>query len=80
MARYYFDIHDGDQSSVDEEGRDFRDLDEVQVEAALSLADMARDAIRAGGKTSIYRIAIHVRDDAGAVMKARFAFDIERTN
>ena len=46
MARYFFDIHDGVDATIDEEGIEFADLDRVQQEAAFSLADMARDAVR----------------------------------
>ena len=48
MPRYYFDLRDGDDLAVDEEGVELRDMELVQEEAARSLADMARDAVRTG--------------------------------
>ena len=78
MARYYFDIHDADGITQDDEGLELRDLEQVQDEAARSLADMARDSIRT--KNSSQTLAIEVRNDAGPVMKVRFFFEIERPN
>mgnify|MGYP001119505958 CR=1 FL=1 len=46
MPRYYFDLRDGDDLSLDEEGLALPSIDRVQDEAARSLADMARDAVR----------------------------------
>jgi uncharacterized protein DUF6894 len=36
MARYYFDLRDGDQLAVDEEGMELPIMQAVQVEAARS--------------------------------------------
>ena len=44
MKRYYFDLRDGDDLAIDEEGTKLPDMTAVQEEAALSLAGMARDA------------------------------------
>ncbi|WP_309142534.1 DUF6894 family protein [Bradyrhizobium sp. sGM-13] len=46
MRRYYFDLRDGDDLAPDEEGLDLPNIERVQEEAARSLADMARDAVR----------------------------------
>jgi uncharacterized protein DUF6894 len=46
MPRYYFDLRDGDDLAADEEGMVFATIDGAQSEAAHSLADMARDAVR----------------------------------
>ena len=43
MQRYYFDIRDGEALSTDEEGLDLADERAALVEAALSLADAAKD-------------------------------------
>jgi hypothetical protein len=45
MPSYDFDLRDGDELAVDEEGLELRDRD-LHEEAARSLADMARDAVR----------------------------------
>ena len=43
MARYYFDLRDGDDLVPDDEGLELSCFARVQEEAARSLADMARD-------------------------------------
>jgi hypothetical protein len=47
MKRYYFDLRYGNALARDEEGVELPDIEPAQEEAARSLADMARDAIRA---------------------------------
>ena len=42
LKRYYFDLRDGNGLAPDEEGVELPDIESVQEEAALSLADMAR--------------------------------------
>jgi hypothetical protein len=78
MARYYFDIRDEDGTTPDDEGLELRNLQLVQDEAARSLADMARDAVRMNASNQ--SMAIQVRDDEGPVMNVRFSFEIERTD
>lgn len=46
MRWYYFDIREGDEIFSDEEGLELSTVEKVQEEAARSLADMARDAVR----------------------------------
>jgi hypothetical protein len=79
MPRYYFDMRDGDELAVDEEGPVLSDLRAVQAEAAKSLADMARDAVHSSftvcGK---HHMAIEVRDGVGPVMQVRFTFELEK--
>lgn len=79
MPRFYFDLRDGDDLAIDEEGLELPDIGAVQAEAAISLADMARDAVHSaplipGG----HHMAIEVRDDVGPVMQVRFLFEVER--
>ncbi|MET0409622.1 MAG: hypothetical protein ABW006_14785 [Hyphomicrobium sp.] len=77
MPRYYFDIHDSGEITEDDEGLELRDLGIVQNEAARSLADMARDAVRSGGSNLVYSMAIKVRDDTGLVMQVKFSFQVD---
>jgi hypothetical protein len=42
MRRYYFDLREGDDLAPDEEGLELPSIEQVQEEAARSLADMAR--------------------------------------
>ncbi|WP_420738221.1 DUF6894 family protein [Bradyrhizobium japonicum] len=78
MRRYYFDLRDGDELAVDEEGLELSDLDAVQQEATRALRDMAHEELYDSG--SLARISVEVRDDAGAVMRVWIAFEIQRTN
>jgi hypothetical protein len=83
MRRYYFDLRDDKGVVVDEEGLDLRDLQAVQEEAARSLSDMARDAMRRSAGTqagALTQMAIEVRDNDGPVMHVRFTFEIDRKN
>ncbi len=48
----------------DEEGLEFSTIEKVEEEAARSLADMARDAVRALGGDS-QKLSIEVRDESG---------------
>ncbi|TYL89115.1 hypothetical protein FXB40_36585 [Bradyrhizobium rifense] len=78
MPRFYFDLRDGDKLAVDEEGLELPDIGAVQAEAAISLADMARDAVHSTPLVrNGHRMAIEVRDDAGPVMQVRFSFEVE---
>jgi hypothetical protein len=49
MKRYYFDLRDSEGLSVDEEGLELQDVQAVQEEAALSLADAAQHGLRRSG-------------------------------
>ena len=46
MPRYYFDMREGDEIAPDEEGMELSTMEAVEEEAAHTLADMARDAMR----------------------------------
>jgi hypothetical protein len=79
VQRYFFDLRDGDELAVDEEGLELLDLRAVQAEAAKSLADMARDAVHSfPASASACRMAIEVRDDSGPILQVKFTFNIER--
>jgi Domain of unknown function (DUF6894) len=79
MQRYYFDMREGDDILPDDEGLELGSLEAVQEEAARSLADMARDAIRKhSGAESHREIAIEVRDEIGAILRVAFTFTINR--
>jgi hypothetical protein len=53
--RYYFDLRDGEEVAVDDEGVELPSLQAVQEEAALSLADW-------------HAIRTHPNDGAGHLM------------
>ena len=60
MPRYFFDIRDDG---------DLADLRAAKVEAANTLAGIARDADHSGGDNDV---AIEVRSDGGLVFHAAF--------
>ena len=80
MHRYYFDMRDENGLAVDQEGMELRDIGAVQEEAALSLADMARDEVRkpSSARNPNHRMAIEVRDDNGPVLQVKFTFEIDK--
>jgi hypothetical protein len=78
MPRYYFDMREGDEIAPDEEGMELRTLEAVQEEAARTLADMARDAIRGHSNGAGHQMSIEVRDEAGPVLQVKFTFELER--
>nr|WP_028345992.1 hypothetical protein [Bradyrhizobium murdochi] len=78
MRRYYFDLREGDDLSPDEEGLELPSIERVQEEAARSLADMARDAVRKNRDGPGHQIAIEVRDNHGPVLQVKFTFEIDR--
>jgi hypothetical protein len=69
--RYYFDIRDGEALCTDEEGMELRDQAAAEIEAANSLADMARDLSPCNER---HRMAIEVRTSVGPVFQAAFIF------
>jgi hypothetical protein len=73
MPRYYFDIRENDEIVVDELGMDFPDLQAAAIEAAQSLADMARDFLPGA---ECYSLAIEVRDDDKPLFKAAIAYEV----
>jgi hypothetical protein len=53
-------------------------IDAVQKEATRSLADMARDELRARNGNGVARhLTIEVRDDDGPVRRARVTFEVD---
>jgi uncharacterized protein DUF6894 len=76
--RYYFDLREGDQIAIDDEGLELSTIEAVQEEAALSLADMARDAVQTHHDGAGHPRAIEVRDDTGLVLKVKVTFEVDR--
>lgn len=72
MMRYYFDIRDGEALYPDEEGIELHDQMSAEVEAAISLADMARDLSPLDER---HNMAVEVRTSAGPLFQAAFIFE-----
>ena len=76
MPRYYFDIRENGVLAVDEEGLDLPNLRAAEMEAATSLAHMARDALPGAER---HEMAIEVRTAGGGpLFKATFIFEATR--
>ena len=73
MTRYFFDIRYGDKIAIDEEGLELPDIEAAQIEAAYSLAGMVRDKINS---QPFSLMAIQVRDGEGAVVEAKFVWEL----
>ena len=72
MPRYFFDTRDNDSFVADEVGLEFPDLETVKEQAAVSLAELARDVLPG----SVRRVlSVEVRDDRQqAVLIATMSF------
>jgi hypothetical protein len=77
MALYFFDLRDGAEFVVDEEGTELRNMRAVQDETARALSGLAWDAMRSEGVKG-QQMIIEVRDAHGPVMEAKLCFEIAR--
>jgi hypothetical protein len=69
VSRFYFDIQHGEAFAVDDEGMDLDSQREAEIEAAISLADIAREL---DPLASSEGLAIEVRDRNGPLVRATF--------
>jgi hypothetical protein len=70
--RYFFDTRDNGTFIQDDVGVECADMDAVKTEAALSLAELARDVLPG----SIERIlAVEVRNGTRAILKDVLTFE-----
>jgi hypothetical protein len=72
MARYYFDIREGDVLVSDKEGMEFSSQEVVQREAIHTLGDLAKSMTFEVGTSYPQKAAIEVRDDNGPVLQIDF--------
>jgi hypothetical protein len=72
MTLYFFDTRDGDEFIDDDVGIDYPDLVTVKLEAARTLADLARDVIP--GKVN-RELAVEIRDAQGPVLIVKITFE-----
>jgi len=77
MPRYYFDLYDDSGLYADDEGLDLPSIDDARQEAAHSLADILRDAVRSGTGRAYRRMSVEVRNDVGTVIRVKSGFEIE---
>ncbi|QAU45188.1 hypothetical protein EAS56_17440 [Bradyrhizobium guangzhouense] len=76
MMRYYFDIRDSTGLYPDEEGLEFPTQRDAEVEAAETLAGLARDLASLDERQDV---AVEVRTDGGSLFQAAFIFSSNRT-
>lgn len=62
MARYYFDLHDGEYV-IDEIGVECADFDAVRREAKCTLPEMARDILPEDGDQHTIRVVVRDSED-----------------
>lgn len=82
MTRYFFDLRDGEDLALDEEGLELATEDAAKKQAVRSLAGMARGEIllaRHASQSSVHDFAVEVRDAEGPVFRVRFFFEADRT-
>ena len=76
MTRYYFDIRDGEDVYPDAEGLEFPNQREAEIEAAQTLAGLARDL---AGQEDRPDVAVEVRNEVGPVFQAALIFEANKT-
>ena len=62
MARYFFDLHNGEGPTRDDHGTELRSRADIPKEVTRILLDVARDELPAGDRTII---AVTVRNESG---------------
>jgi hypothetical protein len=76
VPRYFFDVHDGETVSPDDEGLELDGLNEAQFEAVKTLPELARGVLPNGHAREF---VITVRDESGgAVLRAQLNLMVER--
>jgi hypothetical protein len=73
--RYFFDIQDGEARIPDEEGIILPNVEAAREEAAMSLAELAKDR---GRERRACSMAIEVRDEKGPVAEASLEWTVQR--
>lgn len=72
VPRYFFDTRDNDNFTEDDVGIDLPDLEAVKAQAALSLAELARDVLPGNLQRDL---AVEARDDRQPVLQAKLKFE-----
>ncbi len=65
MARFYFDIDDGEQFEPDEQGEECGDAQAARDMALRVVTDIAREKLPDGSRRDL---VAHVRDETGRVL------------
>lgn len=75
--RYYFDTRVDDDFASDDTGLEIRSLNEACVEAALTVAEIAKEVIPSG---QVRNLTVEVRDSAGPVLRASLRFKVQQAD
>lgn len=76
MQRFFFDIIDNGQTSRDDDGMEWSDLEAAQRDVLSTLAEIARDELCTGHHREL---AIAIRDEDGRRrLTARLSLSVER--
>jgi hypothetical protein len=70
--RYFFDTRDNGSFIEDDLGLEFADLDDVKVQAALSLTELARDVLPGSVKRVL---SVEVRDAFQPILRDVLTFE-----
>ena len=76
MTRYYFDIRDSTGLYPDEEGLEFASQQDAEVEAAETLAGLARDLATLDDRQDV---TVEVRTVAKRIFRAALIFSSDKT-
>ena len=63
MPRYYFDLYDGAEVSVDAEGSELAHMQEARDEATMTLVETAKDRFPPKGQARTLSIRVRDGDD-----------------
>lgn len=74
MTRYFFDSRDGEKFIPDELGIELPDVEAARDQAALALAEIAKDVLPGSSRREI---VIEVRDGA-PVLKTSLVFEVHQ--
>lgn len=72
MPLYFFDTRDNEVFIEDDVGVELADLEAVKAQAAMSLAELARDVLPESSKRDM---AVEVRDESQPVLQAKLRFE-----
>jgi hypothetical protein len=78
MSQFYFDVYEGDRVTVDNDGMQLVSADAAWLEAARSIAEMARDAFPTRAKGTGHSLAIAVRDESGPAFSITASFETDQ--
>ena len=72
MPLYFFDTRDNDDFIADNVGLEFHDLETVKDQAALSLAELARDVLPGSDRRVL---SVEVREERHQILIATLTFE-----